>query len=216
MSTCAKAATALAADIAALAEADVVIGRILAETGMPSPRRREGGLAGLASIVVAQQVSTASAAAIGGRFTAAFPDCAADDLLAAPDAAFRACGLSRPKVRTLRAIAAAVTAGNLPLDRLHTMTADEAHAALCGVKGIGPWTADIYVMFCLGHPDAFPAGDLAIQEAARIAWGLPARPSAKALTAMAEAWRPRRAAVATLLWAFYARVRRRDGAPPAG
>ena len=78
----------------------------------------------------------------------------------------------------------------LPLDALHELPADEAHARLTALKGIGPWTADVYLLFCLGHPDAFPAGDLALQEAARLAFGLDARPDAKALAALAEAWRP--------------------------
>jgi DNA-3-methyladenine glycosylase II len=209
-------AAVLAEDLDHLARTEPVIAAMLAVTGMPAPRRRESGLAGLAAIVVAQQVSTASAAAIGARFTAAFPGCEVEALLAADDAALRACGLSMPKMRTLRAIAAAVAAGDLPIHRLHAMPADEAHATLCAVKGIGPWTADIYLMFCLGHRDAFPAGDLALQEAARIAWDLAARPDAKSLAGLAEPWRPRRAAVATLLWAYYAAVKRREGAIAAG
>ena len=83
------------------------------------------------------------------------------------------------------------------------MEADAAHAALTALHGIGPWTADIYLLFCLGHADAFPAGDLAVQEAARIAFGLRKRPDAKALTKLAEAWRPWRGVAAHLLWAYY-------------
>ena len=93
------------------------------------------------------------------------------------------------------------------------MPADEAHALLTALKGIGPWTADIYLLFCLGHPDAFPAGDLALQEAARIAFGLEARPGAKELIALAERWRPWRGVAAKVLWAYYRLAKAREGAP---
>ena len=93
------------------------------------------------------------------------------------------------------------------------MDADAAHAALVALHGIGPWTADIYLLFCLGHADAFPAGDLAVQEAARIAFDLRKRPDAKALTKLAEAWRPWRGVAAHLFWAYYHVVKRRDGVP---
>ena len=106
-------------------------------------------------------------------------------------------------------------AGALPINRLHEFGADDAHALMTAVRGIGPWTADVYLLFCLGHPDAFPAGDLALQEAARIAYGLDARPSPAALTDLAERWRPWRGVAAKVLWAFYAQVKSREGAPTA-
>ena len=93
------------------------------------------------------------------------------------------------------------------------MEADEAHAALTALHGIGPWTADIYLLFCLGHADAWPAGDLALQEAARIAFGLKKRPDAKEMAKLAETWRPWRGVAAHLLWAYYRVVKRREGAP---
>jgi DNA-3-methyladenine glycosylase II len=93
------------------------------------------------------------------------------------------------------------------------MDADEAHAALVALHGVGPWTADIYLLFCLGHADAFPSGDLAVQESARIALGLRKRPDAKALTKIAEAWRPWRGVAAHLLWAYYHVVKKRDVVP---
>ena len=92
-------------------------------------------------------------------------------------------------------------------------SADEAHAALTAVHGIGPWTADIYLLSCLGHADAWPAGDLALQEAARLAFGLRARPNAKEMVALAEPWRPFRAVAARVLWTYYRAVKGRDGAP---
>jgi DNA-3-methyladenine glycosylase II len=98
-------------------------------------------------------------------------------LLAADDAALRACGLSVAKTRALPALARAVEGGALDLASLAPLAAAEPHRALVAVKGIGPWTADIFLLFCLGHPDAFPAGDLALQEAARLALGLKSDPT---------------------------------------
>lgn len=176
-------------------------------------RRRTGGFAGLAGIIVSQQVSVASARAIMGRVEQRFCPLEAPAIAAADEMALRGCGLSGPKIRALQAAATAVMRGELDFSRLPELPAAEAHAALCGVKGIGPWTADVYLMFCIGHADAFAAGDLALQEAARLIFALPARPSAKELVAMAEAWRPWRAVAARLLWRYYALVRQREGAP---
>ncbi|WP_128565571.1 DNA-3-methyladenine glycosylase family protein [Methylobacterium crusticola] len=204
---------ALREGVAALAGLDPVMARLVAAGAVPPLRRRPPGLEGLAGIVVAQQLSTASAGAIWARLKDRVPDLTAAALAAAPDAALREAGLSAPKIRTLRAVAAAVAAGHLPLDRLHALPADEAHRLMVAVHGIGPWTADVYLLFCLGHPDAFPAGDLALQEAARLADGLEARPSAAHLAARAELWRPWRGVAATVLWAYYARAKAREGAP---
>jgi len=203
---------ALAQGVAALRAADPVMERIIAGGAAPPLRKREPGFSGLAAIVVSQQLSVASAAAIWGRFSASHgPSPAA--VLAAGDEALRACGLSAPKIRTLRAVAAAVDSGELPLDRLADLPADEAHALLTTVKGIGPWTADIYLLFCLGHADAFAAGDLALQESARLAYGLPARPSPAELLDLAEAWRPWRGVAAKVLWAHYKIAKQREGVP---
>jgi DNA-3-methyladenine glycosylase II len=106
-----------------------------------------------------------------------------------------------------------VAKGQIDLTAVGDMDADVAHAALTALHGIGPWTADIYLLFCLGHADAFPAGDLAVQESARIAFGLAKRPGAKALIKMAEAWRPWRGVAAHLLWAYYHVVKKRDVVP---
>jgi DNA-3-methyladenine glycosylase II len=194
---------ALDEGLAWLAAADPVMARIIAEGARPRLRKREPGFEGLAAIVVSQQVSTASAKAIWGRVKERYPALCAQDVAGAQDEALRGCGLSAPKIRTLRAVSTAVLAGEVPLDDLHLMPADEAHAALVSVKGIGPWTADIYLLFCLGHPDAFAAGDLALQEGARLAYDLPERPKPDALTALAERWRPWRGAAAKVLWAHY-------------
>ncbi len=113
----------------------------------------------------------------------------------------------------MRSVATEIITGGLPLDHLHDLPAGEAHDLLTQVKGIGPWTADIYLLFCLGHLDAFPSGDLAVQEAARIAYGLEQRPDAKALAALAERWRPWRGVAAKVLWAYYRVIKAREGAP---
>lgn len=204
---------ALAAGLAELVRLDPVMARLVAAGAHPPLRKRDPGLAGLAGIVISQQVSTASAAAIWGRFRAAFDPLTASGLLAASDEDLRRPGLSGPKIRTLRAVAAAIAEGFLPLDGLADLSAEEAHGRLTAVRGIGPWTADIYLMFCLGHPDAFAAGDLALQEAARLAYGLPARPDPAALTRLAEAWRPWRTIAAGVLWAHYRRVKSREAVP---
>ena len=204
---------ALKAGLDALARLDPRLARLVAEGAHPVLRKREPGFEGLASIVIGQQVSTASAAAIWGRMKARFDEIAPRTLLDASDDDLKAVGLSAAKIRTLRAAARAVIEGALPLERLEALPADEAHDALVAVKGIGPWTADIYLLFCLGHPDAFPAGDLAVQEAARAAFRLDMRPDAKALTALAERWRPWRGVAAKVLWAHYRLIKAREGAP---
>ena len=182
-------------------------------TGPLPLRHHKPGLIGLARMIVSQQVSVASARAIWGRVCAHYPALSADDLLTASDDDLRACGLSAPKIRTLRAIAAAISDGSLPLHRLSRMPADKAHALMVQVKGIGPWTADLYLLFCIGHADAFPAGDLALQEALRMAYELEDRPNAAELAAYAEDWRPYRGIAAQLLWAYYGVMKQRQGVP---
>src|SRR6185312_5742042 len=117
----------------------------------------------------------------------------------------------RAKIKSIKAIGHAVAKGHIDLDAVARMEADQAHAALVALHGIGPWTADIYLLFCLGNADAWPAGDLAIQEALRIAFNLKKRPDAKAMAKLAEPWRPWRGVAAHLLWAYYHAVKRREG-----
>jgi DNA-3-methyladenine glycosylase II len=202
---------ALKAGLVALTAMDATLDRIVREGAVPSLRRRPAGLEGLVWIVVGQQLSTASAAAIWARVGAAFPKISAAVLLRASEEEFRAAGLSGPKARTIRAIATAAAEGGLDLDALADLPADDAHARLTAVKGIGPWTADVYLLFCLGHADAFPAGDLAVQEAARLAYRLETRPTRPELLARAEGWRPWRGVAAKVLWAHYRLAKRRDG-----
>jgi DNA-3-methyladenine glycosylase II len=173
----------LEAAIHALLKQDPRLQPVLTVAGMPALRRREPGFAGLAHIVCGQQLSTASAAAIWARLSAAF-----DPLL--PDAIRRAradrlgrLGLSAAKIKTLKNLA----------------------------HGIGPWTADLYLLFCLGHGDAWPAGDLAVQEAVKIGLGLKARPTVKEMAPLAERWRPMRGAAAHLFWTYYRALKKREG-----
>ncbi len=188
-----------------------VVAHLLAVGGRPPLRRREAGFEGLAAMVVSQQVSTASAAAIFARLKAALGGLDAARLLAAPDAALRGAGLSAGKVLTLRAVADAIVAGGLPLESLADLPADEAAARLTALRGIGPWTAQLYLLSCLGHADAWPPGDIALEEAARLALGLAARPDRVALARIAERWRPHRAVAARLLWGYYRARKAREG-----
>ncbi|HEY1749385.1 MAG TPA: DNA-3-methyladenine glycosylase 2 family protein [Xanthobacteraceae bacterium] len=193
----------LDAALASLAVADPRFAELLTAAGRPPLRRREGGYAGLAAIIVSQQLSTASAAAIWGRLSGAFDPLDPAAILRARPARLARLGLSAPKIRALKAIARAVDRGDLALGALADGAADDAHTALTAIHGIGPWTADIYLLSCLGHADAWPAGDLALQEAARVAFSLPLRPSAKEMLTLAEPWRPWRAVAARILWSYY-------------
>src|SRR3954453_14827889 len=194
-----------------LVEQDPRLKPILQRTGMPALRRREPGFAGLAAIVCGQQLSTASAAAIWGRLSAAFDPFHHDSLRKARADRLGRLGLSAAKIRTLKTVAREIAAERLNLDVLAEEDADAAHATLTRLHGIGPWTADVYLLFCLRHGDAWPAGDLAVQEAVRSGLGLKARPNAKAMAALAEPWRPLRGAAAHLWWAYYKVLKARDG-----
>lgn len=201
----------LRAGLVKLIEQDPRLVPVAEKAGTFALRRREAGFAGICAIVCGQQLSTASAAAIRNRLFAAFDPFHHDTVRKARTDKLKRLGLSMPKIKSIRAIAAAVSEGVIDLTAVGNMDADDAHAALVQLHGIGPWTADIYLLFCLGHADAFPAGDLAVQEAVRIAFNLRKRPDPKALTKIAEAWRPWRGVAAHLFWAYYHVVKRREG-----
>ena len=203
----------LRAALAQLIIADPRLKPVADKAGSFSLRRREGGFAGLCAIVCGQQLSTASAAAIRNRLFAAFDPFHHDTVRRARIDKLKRLGLSAPKIKSIREIGKAVAKGRIDLTAGGNVDADVAHAALTALHGVGPWTADIYLLFCLGHADAFPTGDLAVQEAARIAFGLRKRPDAKALTKLAQAWRPWRGVAAHLLWAYYHAVKKRDVVP---
>jgi DNA-3-methyladenine glycosylase II len=181
--------------------------------GDPPLRRRPAGFEGLARVIVGQQLSVASATAIWQRTVAACRPFEPPVLLRLADTALAGAGLSRPKIRTLRAIATACCNG---LDLAALDNADDAqiHAALTEVVGIGPWTADIYIMFCLGRADAWAPGDLALQIAVQQAMALGDRPDKDEMMGLAERWRPWRAVAARMLWAYYAAVKAKGTAVP--
>ncbi len=203
----------LAVGLDALLAGDPRLRGVAALAGPLPLRRRPGGFAGIAGIVVSQQLSTASASAIWGRLAAAYEPFTPQALMRARAPRLARLGLSAPKIRALKEIAKAIATGALDCEALPDMPADAAHQALCAIHGIGPWTADIYLLFCLGHPDAWPAGDLALQEAARLAFALPARPTIKDTARLADAWRPWRGVAARLLWAYYRAIKQRDATP---
>ncbi|MFM9850187.1 MAG: DNA-3-methyladenine glycosylase family protein [Hyphomicrobiaceae bacterium] len=174
--------------------------------GLPPMRLRAPGFEGLARIIVGQQVSVASANAIWSRFEATVQPMSVAQLRLMSDEALQGAGLSRPKIRTFRAISDAA-AGELDFARLATISDDDVHGALTAISGIGPWTADVYLLFCLGRADAFAAGDLALQVAAQHAFRLERRPAPMELTEMAENWRPWRGVAARLLWTYYRTVK---------
>jgi DNA-3-methyladenine glycosylase II len=178
----------------------------LERTGPLPLRRQEDGFAALLDAIVSQQVSVASAAAIWHRLEAAGLTHAAP-MARAGDDDLRACGLSRQKMRYARALAEA----DLDYTALRTAPDDAVIATLVALPGIGRWTAEIYAMFSLGRADVFAPGDLALQEAARVLFGLDGRPSEKDLRRRAEDWSPWRGVAARLLWAYYRVAKEREG-----
>jgi DNA-3-methyladenine glycosylase II len=193
--------------IAKLVKRDPRLRTILASTGIPALRRRDAGFAGLAQIIVGQQLSIASAAAIWNRMSEAFDPFHHDSIRGATPARLGKLGLSAAKIKTVKLLAAEIRSKRLDLEALGDLDADEAHKILTALHGVGPWTADVYLLFCLGHADAWPAGDLALQDAIRLGLDLNARPTTKELTPLAEVWRPYRGAAAHLWWAYYRAVR---------
>jgi len=179
----------------------------IAEIAGPLPlRRRAGGFEGLASIVTSQQISDMAGAAIWERLRAAVDPFTPEQVMRTPEDALRAAGLSGPKIRTLTGIAAAAADG-FDLIAVHDLPAEEAMTTMTALKGIGPWTAEIYLLFCVGHPDIFPAGDLALQSAVHRGLNMRKRPDEKKLRKLAQRWSPWRGVAARLFWAYY-RARR--------
>ncbi len=201
----------LEAAIAVLVAQDKRLRPILELAGMPALRRRDPGFAGLAAIICGQQLSTASAAAIWARVSAAFDPFDHEALRRARADRLGRLGLSAAKIKTLKNLAREIAAERLNLDMLANEDADAAHHSLTALHGIGPWTADVYLLFCLGHGDAWPAGDLALQEAVRIGLGLERRPTVQEMAPLAEPWRPLRGAAAHLWWSYYRATKRREG-----
>jgi len=197
--------------IRALLKQDPRLQPVFDVAGMPALRRREPGFQGLAHIVCGQQLSTASAAAIWARLSAAFDPFGPDAIRRARADRLGRLGLSAAKIKTLKNLAREIAAERVNLDILANEDADAAHHTLVSLHGIGPWTADVYLLFCLGHGDAWPAGDLAVQEAVKIGLGLKTRPTQKEMAPLAEPWRPMRGAAAHLWWTYYRALKKREG-----
>jgi DNA-3-methyladenine glycosylase II len=188
----------------ALASHDKRFDAALKATGYPEPRLRERGYTTLLRTIVGQQVSVAAAASVWNKLEALLGEgCAPEKLIAQDFDALRACGLSRQKQSYARSLAELVMSGALPL---HALPADdeEAIAYLTQVKGIGRWSAEIYLLFAEGRGDIWPAGDLAVQEGVKRILGLPERPAEKALREITESWSPHRGAAAIFTWHVYA------------
>ena len=199
--------------VRALRRKCAIMRRVHDLAGDPPLRLRPAGFEGLARIIVGQQLSVASATAIWDRTFEACRPFEPTALLALKDRHLAGAGLSRPKIRTLRAISEACCNG-LDLTRLDHASDEEVHAALTEVTGIGPWTADVYIMFCLGRADGWAPGDLALQIAAQHALELAERPDKVAMLELAERWRPWRGVAARLLWAYYAARKAKRTAVP--
>jgi DNA-3-methyladenine glycosylase II len=177
--------------------------RALAHAGYPEPRIRERGYTTLLRTIVGQQVSVAAASSIWNKLEAELgAGCGAEAVVAAKDGTLRACGLSGQKQGYARSLAELTLAGGLPLDAL-PQDDEEAIALLTQVKGIGRWSAEIYLLFAEGRPDIWPAGDLAVQEAVKRILTLAERPAERETRALGDAWRPHRGAIAILSWHCY-------------
>lgn len=196
----------VAEGVAALVRIEPAFARALAVCGPLPLRRQADGFAALLSAIVGQQVSVASASAVWTRLqTAGLTDAAA--MAEASDESLRAAGLSRQKARYGRALAQA----NIDFNALRDLPDADVVRVLTAVPGIGFWTAEIYAMFALGRADVFAPGDLAMQEAAKELFGLDRRPTERVLRGMAEPWSPWRSVAARVLWAYYQRVKLREG-----
>lgn len=200
---------ALKRHLEALLRRDPRLAVLAAQAGPFEIRLTPGGFSGLVRVICGQQLSVASARAIWGRFEQLQGALDPAGYLDLDEALVRATGFSAGKYRTTRLVAEAMLAGRLDLGRVETMAADEAVAYLTAHKGIGPWTAEIYLMFCTGHPDIFPVGDLALRKAVGHGLGMSDTPTEKALASLAAPWSPHRHAAALLFWKYYAAVLRK-------
>ena len=196
-------ADALRAGLDALSIIEPRFGTALAQVGYPEPRIRPRGYETLLRTIVGQQVSFKAADAVWAKLAATLGDVTAPDiLLAASEDVLRGCGLSRQKQGYARSLAGLIMAGELDLHHLPSDD-EEAIALLTQVKGIGRWSAEIYLLFAEGRPDIWPAGDLAVQIDVGAIMQLPERPSEKAVRDIGEAWRPHRGAAAIFAWHHY-------------
>lgn len=186
-----------------LAGRDADIAAALREVGYPAPRNRAPGFQTLINIILGQQVSTQSAAAIRARLEAAVDPLTPEGFLVAGDDVLRGAGLSGRKVEYGRSLAEAILDGTLETGRLAELDDAQVMQAITGIRGLGPWTAEIYMLFALGRADVWPAGDLAIQVAVQKLKRMRKRPDRKRLETVARRWRPYRGVAALFLWHYY-------------
>jgi len=199
------------ADLAALIAVDNRLQAVLDKVVDVPLRLQPSGFAGIAHIVIGQLLSVASARAISSRLNNVVTPLTASEFLKVDESSLLGCGLSNAKLHTLTGLAQAQATGELDFACLDQMPVSEATAKLCQYKGIGPWTAQVYLLFCVGHRDIFPAGDLALQKAVAHAFGLTSKPDAKALAQIASEWSPYQGSAARLFWAYFAYLKQRDG-----
>ena len=203
--------TALAAPLRTLARRDADIRAAYRWCGLPATRRHDPGFAGLLRIIMAQQLSAASAQAIIGRLESAATPLVPESFLALDEEALRRIGLSRQKVRYGRALAEDVMVGRIDFAAVAALDDEAAIERLSQVSGVGRWSAEVYLLFALRRPDIWPADDLAVRAALQRLKRLPERPLRAEMMALGEGWRPYRSAAARLLWHFY----NHPGVPPA-
>lgn len=193
----------IATALDALAKRDTEIARVIGEVGYPEPRNRDPGFETFVNIIIGQQVSVHAAAAIRGRLLAAADPLTPESMLALDDDALKAVGLSRRKMEYSRLLAQDVLEGRFDPDGLHKLDDDAIMEAIVARKGLGRWSAEVYMLFALGRTDVWPADDLAVIVAVQRLKGLDDRPNRKLMDELAEDWRPHRGMVALLMWHHY-------------
>ncbi|MGU3576896.1 DNA-3-methyladenine glycosylase family protein [Brucellaceae bacterium C25G] len=201
------------AGLKALLDLDPRLIPIRDHAGQLPLRRNLPGFESLASIIVGQQVSIASAAAIWARFKQYIDPITPENYLEQGAEVWKLTGLSRPKQKTFQHVSEALVDGRLDLPSLTLLPVNDAMSQLTAIHGIGPWTAEVYLLFAEGHADIFPAGDVALQEAVARGLGLNIRPNVKELSTIAKDWAPHRGIAARLFWAYYAALRGKEAAP---
>ncbi|VAW19825.1 DNA-3-methyladenine glycosylase II [hydrothermal vent metagenome] len=201
----------LKAQLKALVELDQRLVPIFDQVGEVPLRLGKPGFAGLAPIVSGQLLSVASARAIHTRVETLVGEMSAKKFLAVETEALRAAGLSWSKIHCLCGVAQAELSGTIDFEALHLMNVSEAVEKLTAVKGIGPWSAQIYLMSSVAHPDIFPAGDLVLQKMLGKILGKTKKPDEKQTSKLAKKWSPYRGAAARLLWRYFAVLRDREG-----
>ena len=190
-----------------------LMGEAFEVAGLPPLRRHENGFPAVARTITGQLLSVASATAIWARVEHLVRPFEPEVLLALEETKLRSAGLSNAKVRTLRALATSIVEGETDFSSFETQPENLVREALTGIHGIGPWTADIYVMFCLGREDGFAPGDVALANAVRLLQRADKRPTPRQLEKLALSWSPWRGVAARLLWHYLAVTKKRKTMP---